>query len=132
MIGKVVYVFLAPYLLGTNLAVYFLDQKSIITNASFYLLLKQYTILCLQGLQESSVQLHSIVIPVIRLSTDTTQDAHIYLLEDGLNLWKVVLYYCKEATPDILNLFSAMPALLGMFVLSCIQSQLDHFLLRIA
>lgn len=67
----------------------------------------------MQSLRESSADLHSIVIPVIRLSTDVQQDAHVYLLEDGLSLWKATLHHAKQATPEILELFVAIPSLFG-------------------
>lgn len=40
-----------------------------------------------QGLGSISTSLHSLLIPVITLATDPTQDSYVYLGEDGLTLW---------------------------------------------
>ena len=40
-----------------------------------------------QGLGNISTSLHSLLIPVITLATDPTQDSYVYLGEDGLTLW---------------------------------------------
>jgi len=40
-----------------------------------------------QGLGNISTGLHSLLIPVITLATDPTQDSYVYLGEDGLTLW---------------------------------------------
>ena len=55
----------------------------------------------------------SIVVPVIQLSTDMNQDAHIYLLEDGLNLWKAVLYHGVDLSQGVFELVTALPAIIG-------------------
>lgn len=68
---------------------------------------------CPQGLGEESAQLASIVVPVIQLSTDMNQDAHIYLLEDGLHLWQAVLYHNTQISPGILELFPTLPPIVG-------------------
>lgn len=41
----------------------------------------------LQGLGAESKNLYPFLLPVIQLSTDVSQPPHVYLLEDGLELW---------------------------------------------
>ncbi|KAL8559005.1 hypothetical protein ACOMHN_039761 [Nucella lapillus] len=67
-----------------------------------------------QGYGAESVQLHDFILPVIDFSTDTTQDQHIYLLEDGLELWHMTLLYAPSCSPALLKLFKNMPQLLDM------------------
>lgn len=69
--------------------------------------------LVFQGLASECVLLDSLVIPVIQLSTDLNRDAHVYLLEDGLLLWQAVLYNRVAGDETILQLFTALPPLLG-------------------
>ncbi|XP_075209818.1 importin-11-like [Lycorma delicatula] len=52
------------------------------------------------------------LLPVIRLSTDVKQGAHVYLMEDGLELWLAVLENTSVMTPTLLQLFDNMPPLL--------------------
>lgn len=40
-----------------------------------------------QGLGAESKNLYPFLLPVIQLSTDVSQPPHVYLLEDGLELW---------------------------------------------
>jgi len=40
-----------------------------------------------QGLGAESKDLYPFLLPVIQLSTDVSQPPHVYLLEDGLELW---------------------------------------------
>uniref|UniRef100_A0A8C5THE4 Importin 11 n=1 Tax=Malurus cyaneus samueli TaxID=2593467 RepID=A0A8C5THE4_9PASS len=44
-----------------------------------------------QGLGADSKNLYPFLLPVIQLSTDVSQPPHVYLLEDGLELWLVTL-----------------------------------------
>lgn len=67
-----------------------------------------------QGLGASSEQLHGFLLPVIQLSTDTSQEPHIYLLEDGLDLWLVTLHNATSISPGLLQLFSNMNTLLEL------------------
>lgn len=71
-----------------------------------------------QGLGTNCNTLYNFLIPVIRLSTDVTQQFHVYLKEDGLDLWLETLHNSPVLTPDLLELFTAMPALLGMSQMS--------------
>ena len=54
------------------------------------------------------------LLPVIQLSTDVNKEPHVYLCEDGLDLWLNTLYCTNTLTPDLLNLYANMPHLLGM------------------
>lgn len=47
------------------------------------------------------------------LSVDVNQEGHVYLLEDGLELWIALLENTPTPTPAIMDLFRNMPALLG-------------------
>lgn len=71
-----------------------------------------------KGLGTNCNTLYNFLIPVIRLSTDVTQQFHVYLKEDGLDLWLETLHNSPVLTPDLLELFTAMPALLGMSQMS--------------
>jgi len=65
-----------------------------------------------EGLGVLSEQLYDFLVPVIRLSTDVTQDPHVYLLEDGLELWLATLENASTLTPEMLHLFpNIMPLL---------------------
>lgn len=45
-----------------------------------------------QGLGAESKNLYPFLLPVIQLSTDVSQPPHVYLLEDGLELWYGYVY----------------------------------------
>uniref|UniRef100_A0A8C6VX51 Importin-11 n=1 Tax=Nothobranchius furzeri TaxID=105023 RepID=A0A8C6VX51_NOTFU len=61
-----------------------------------------------QGLGAESKNLYPFLLPVIQLSTDVTQPPHIYLLEDGLELWLVTLENSPAITPELLRIFQNM------------------------
>ncbi|XP_065717490.1 importin-11 isoform X1 [Patagioenas fasciata] len=67
-----------------------------------------------QGLGADSKNLYPFLLPVIQLSTDVSQPPHVYLLEDGLELWLVTLENSPCLTSDLLRIFQNMPALLDM------------------
>uniref|UniRef100_A0A8B9FSY9 Importin-11 n=1 Tax=Amazona collaria TaxID=241587 RepID=A0A8B9FSY9_9PSIT len=69
-----------------------------------------------QGLGADSKNLYPFLLPVIQLSTDVTQPPHVYLLEDGLELWLVTLENSPCLTPELLRIFQNMSALLGMSI----------------
>uniref|UniRef100_A0A8D2PAF3 Importin-11 n=1 Tax=Zosterops lateralis melanops TaxID=1220523 RepID=A0A8D2PAF3_ZOSLA len=66
-----------------------------------------------QGLGADSKNLYPFLLPVIQLSTDVSQPPHVYLLEDGLELWLVTLENSPCLTPELLRIFQNMSALLG-------------------
>ncbi|KAM8793622.1 importin-11-like [Eudromia elegans] len=67
-----------------------------------------------QGLGADSKNLYSFLLPVIQLSTDVFQPPHVYLLEDGLELWLVTLENSPCLTPELLRIFQNMSALLEL------------------
>lgn len=67
-----------------------------------------------QGLGAESKNLYPFLLPVIQLSTDVSQPPHVYLLEDGLELWLVTLENSPALTPELLRIFQNMSALLEM------------------
>ncbi|PVD19589.1 hypothetical protein C0Q70_20079 [Pomacea canaliculata] len=67
-----------------------------------------------QGYGPESTQLYDFILPVIDISTDVKQDQHVYLLEDGLELWHTTLLNAPSSSPDLLKLFNNMPPLLQL------------------
>uniref|UniRef100_A0A3Q2QX65 Importin-11 n=1 Tax=Fundulus heteroclitus TaxID=8078 RepID=A0A3Q2QX65_FUNHE len=67
-----------------------------------------------QGLGAESKNLYPFLLPVIQLSTDVSQPPHVYLLEDGLELWLVTLENSPAITPELLRIFQNMSALLEL------------------
>ena len=57
--------------------------------------------------------MYDFLLPVIQSSTDVTQPQHVYLVEDGLELWHVTLLNAPSTTPGLLDLYKNMPELLG-------------------
>ncbi|XP_025019840.1 importin-11 isoform X2 [Python bivittatus] len=68
----------------------------------------------IQGLGAESKNLYTFLLPVIQLSTDVSQPPHVYLLEDGLELWLVTLENSPCLTPELLRIFQNMSALLEL------------------
>ncbi|XP_014473322.1 PREDICTED: importin-11 [Dinoponera quadriceps] len=64
-----------------------------------------------KALGSDSVILEPLVVNVVALSCDVNQEGHVYLLEDGLELWLSLLENAPAPTPGILGLFRNMPAL---------------------
>ncbi|KAK3096574.1 hypothetical protein FSP39_001428 [Pinctada imbricata] len=67
-----------------------------------------------QGFGTTSIHMYDFLLPVIQASTDVTQDQHVYLMEDGLELWLTMLENCSAANNQILSLYNNMPALLEL------------------
>ncbi|KAJ3604293.1 hypothetical protein NHX12_029034, partial [Muraenolepis orangiensis] len=65
----------------------------------------------IQGLGAESKNLYPFLLPVIQLSTDVSKPPHVYLLEDGLELWLVTLENSPGITPELLRIFPNMSAL---------------------
>ncbi|KAK9736615.1 Importin-beta N-terminal domain [Popillia japonica] len=65
-----------------------------------------------RALGHVSAELNPFLIPVIQLGTDANQSAIVYLLEDSLELWLTVLENSCTMTPQFMQLFDNMPALL--------------------
>uniref|UniRef100_A0ABI7YL21 Importin N-terminal domain-containing protein n=1 Tax=Felis catus TaxID=9685 RepID=A0ABI7YL21_FELCA len=68
----------------------------------------------IQGLGADSKNLYPFLLPVIQLSTDVSQPPHVYLLEDGLELWLVTLENSPCVTPELLRIFQNMSPLLEL------------------
>lgn len=67
-----------------------------------------------QGLGALCVEMFDLLVPVIKVSTDVAQEPHVYLYEDGLELWLNTIQCSPYATPPLLELFSNMPPLLEL------------------
>lgn len=67
-----------------------------------------------EGLGILSENMYSFLLPLIQLSTDVSQPSHIYLMEDGLDLWHNVLMNASCMAPELLQLFTNMPPLLEL------------------
>ena len=57
--------------------------------------------------------MYDFLLPVIQSSTDVTQPQHVYLVEDGLELWHVTLLNSPAITTGLLDLYKNMAELLG-------------------
>ncbi|KAL7309160.1 hypothetical protein PS15m_011273 [Mucor circinelloides] len=58
-------------------------------------------------LNEQSAQLQNILVPIIKYCTDRNNEAHIYLLEDSLDLWWTILQSTPVSSPDLISLLPA-------------------------
>ncbi|KAK0087433.1 hypothetical protein PV326_005190 [Microctonus aethiopoides] len=65
-----------------------------------------------KALRTESAIVEPMIVSMIGLSCDLNQDAHVYLLEDGLELWLAVLENATVLTTGMRDLFRNMPALL--------------------
>lgn len=65
-----------------------------------------------QGLKKLSESLQPALLPMIALCTDVSQPPHVYLLEDGLDLWWAILENTTVCSPELLNLATNLLALL--------------------
>ncbi|XP_043499006.1 importin-11 [Polistes fuscatus] len=65
-----------------------------------------------KSLGSESIMLQPLVVRVVDLSCDVNQEGHVYLLEDGLELWLALLENAPAPTPEIMDLFRNMPPLL--------------------
>ncbi|KAI8924466.1 armadillo-type protein [Entophlyctis helioformis] len=58
----------------------------------------------MKALRADSVQLQSMVVPILQQSIDPKQPGYIYLLEEGLELWLVTLQNATSSTADLIAL----------------------------
>lgn len=58
-------------------------------------------------------QLAPFLYPVISLSTNVNEPAHVYLLEDGLDLWLAVVENSFAITPELLQLCDNILPIIG-------------------
>ncbi|KAF9586226.1 hypothetical protein BGW38_008319 [Lunasporangiospora selenospora] len=84
-----------------------------------------------ESLKSQSVGLHALVMPLIRLSVDPTQEAHVYLMEDGFELWLATLKTARHSTDELMSLVPAAVALLpeGMDQTKIMLKVLQSYLL---
>lgn len=59
------------------------------------------------------VQLAPFLYPVISLSTNINEPSHVYLLEDGLDLWLAVVENSAAMTPELLMLCDNILPIIG-------------------
>ncbi|XP_069137987.1 importin-11-like [Argopecten irradians] len=67
-----------------------------------------------QGFGSICSNMYDFLLPIIQMSTDVTQAQHIYLMEDGLELWHVTLLNAPNITEQLLQLFKNMSGLLDL------------------
>ncbi|XP_065183724.1 importin-11-like [Sycon ciliatum] len=67
-----------------------------------------------RALGSMSTSLYALLMPIIAHCTDLSQPAHIYLLEDGLELWHLTLCCAPQCTVELLNLFNVWHDLLDL------------------
>ncbi|XP_022099682.1 importin-11-like [Acanthaster planci] len=67
-----------------------------------------------QGLGSLSVQLYPFLLPIIQFSTDVSHPPHVYLLDDGIDLWYETIQNAPAMTKELLQLFGNMPELLEL------------------
>lgn len=52
--------------------------------------------------------------PVISMSTNKDEPSHVYLLEEGLELWLVVIENSTTLSPELLELSTNILSIIGM------------------
>ncbi|KAK2150064.1 hypothetical protein LSH36_425g01002 [Paralvinella palmiformis] len=67
-----------------------------------------------QGLGPVCTTMFDFLLPVIKLSTDVSNDPHVYLYEDGLDLWYNTIICTPTLTPQLLELYTNMSPLLEL------------------
>ncbi|GAA5972295.1 hypothetical protein JCM11641_002396 [Rhodosporidiobolus odoratus] len=84
-----------------------------------------------EALDDLSQPLHPQACPIIQLSVDPTRPSHIYLQEDGLELWQVLLRRSTSLSPEMLSLLPLLITLLanGTDVLPRCLAILESYLL---
>ncbi|GAA6004411.1 hypothetical protein JCM10207_000715 [Rhodosporidiobolus poonsookiae] len=66
-----------------------------------------------EALDDQSQPLHPQACPVIQLSVDPSRPSHVYLQEDGLELWQVLLRRSTALSPEMLGLLPLLVSLLA-------------------
>ncbi|XP_062597784.1 importin-11-like [Saccostrea cucullata] len=94
-----------------------------------------------KGFGSTCTTMYEFLLPVIQISTDVTQDQHVYLAEDGLDLWLETVRNSPAPNDHLLQLYRNMPGLLEMgtenlrtclkiieaYLLLCPQQFMHHF-----
>lgn len=65
-------------------------------------------------------QLAPFLYPVINLSTNVNDPCHVYLMEDGLDLWLAVLENSFTVTPELFSLCDNILPIIGKLMTSVI------------
>ncbi|KAI5481425.1 hypothetical protein MNV49_004181 [Pseudohyphozyma bogoriensis] len=88
------------------------------------------TKLC-QALSEHSQGLHAQACPVIQISADPSLPSHVYLEEDGLELWQILMRRSSVITPEMYSLLPLLVSLLsrGTDTLPRVLKILESYLL---
>ncbi|KAJ2725539.1 hypothetical protein GGI07_001165 [Coemansia sp. Benny D115] len=66
----------------------------------------------INALGAQSVELQHFVAPLVQHSVDLDNPAHVYLLEDGLELWLALIRHATRLDPSIRELIRCIPSLL--------------------
>ena len=54
------------------------------------------------------------IYPIISVSTNIKEPSHVYLMEEGLELWLAVVENTTQITPDLLDLCTNLIPIIGM------------------
>lgn len=65
------------------------------------------------ALRAESYRLNHIVLPILKQSLDTSDPGHLYLMEEGLELWLAVLMNAQSCSPEFLQLIPTAISLLS-------------------
>ncbi|KAK9767575.1 hypothetical protein K7432_002546 [Basidiobolus ranarum] len=57
------------------------------------------------ALGEASTNMHSFVVPLVQHSTDLSHPAHVYLLDDGLDLWHIAVQNSTQCSQELYSIF---------------------------
>lgn len=68
-------------------------------------------------LYEIPANLTQFLYNLINISTNVNEKFHVYLIEDGLDLWLVVLENSREMTNELLELSNNLLPIIGKFLL---------------
>jgi hypothetical protein len=67
-----------------------------------------------RGLGALSVQLHDFILPVVHLATNVKSPDHVYLIEEGLDLWVSIIHHSTAVSGPLLALITNIAGLLGL------------------
>lgn len=72
------------------------------------------------------VQLAPFLYPVIGLSTNINEPSHVYLLEDGLDLWLAVVENSPAMAPELLMLCENILPIIGEEKIFVVLSKINN------
>ncbi len=76
------------------------------------------------------MDMYHILLPIIQHSTDVDHEPHVYLYEDGMELWLHTVQCSPSMTPHLLDLFGNVQAILGLICVhlnSTCRQYLRHY-----